>query len=234
MSGSNTTSSGTPISALPLASSVAATDTMLGIVGSGTTSGGNAKQVSIATLGAAISTAAGIPDAVSSATQAATQADAAAKKAYAAGGQAVQDQAGVSGGVAQLDKQAQLYLQGQSALGVTPATSATVAMLSPLLPLHPGTQLGPGGQTLTTLMDRAEQIPAGTYIIDHSNAVLQVPAAGELPADVTLNGDIYIAGTLPLPAGLSADPVTGIILTDGTAYYPNTTNNGGVLCAAAE
>ncbi|MCP1245960.1 hypothetical protein NKW54_08410 [Acetobacter cerevisiae] len=164
MSGSNTTSSGTPISDLPLASSIAPSDTLLGIVGGGTASGANAHQISVGTLGSAISSAAGIPDAVSSATQAATQADAAALKAYGAAGQAVQDKAGVAGGVAQLDNKAQLYLQGQSALAVTPATpvtsgaAATPAMLKPLLPMHPDAVVG--GQD--TPLGNAVKMAAGS------------------------------------------------------------------------
>lgn len=182
MSGTNTTSSGTPISDLPLASSVAATDTLLGIVGGGSATGGDAHQVSVGVLGSAISEAAGIPGAVTSASQAAVQADAAAQKAYTAGTQAVQDQAGVAGGVAQLDKQAQLYLQGQSALAVTPATSATndeaatPAMLRPLLPLHPGTSVGGGGTSLGDAVNMA----AGAVQADGGNAsvAVAIPSGG--------------------------------------------------------
>lgn len=183
MSGS-TTSSGTPISALPLASSVAQTDTVLGIVGGGTTSGGDAHQVSVAVLGAAISSAAGIPGAVSSATQAATEAQAAAEKSYAASTQAVQDQAGVAGGVAQLDKKAQLYLQGQSALAVTPATAGTadtpaqVSTLKPLLPLHSGTAVGASETSLGEAVDLA----AGSVQSSGGDASAAVVTATATPA----------------------------------------------------
>lgn len=54
---------------------------------------------------------------------------------------------------------------------------------------------------------------------------------GSLPTDVILNGGIYMAGTTPLPEGLSS--VGGIIMTDGSVFYPNTIDRGGVLCAAS-
>ncbi|MBS1056106.1 hypothetical protein [Gluconobacter kondonii] len=55
---------------------------------------------------------------------------------------------------------------------------------------------------------------------------------GTLPEDFTINNGIYMLGTSPPPAGLSSNH--GIIMTDGSVYYPNTIDNGGVLCATAE
>lgn len=55
---------------------------------------------------------------------------------------------------------------------------------------------------------------------------------GALPADVTLNGGVYMAGETALPPGLTSNG--GVVLTDGTVYFPNTWNNNGVLCAAGE
>ena len=90
------------------------------------------------------------------------------------------------------------------------------------------------GNTSSGLLATDAQLPTGTYFIDQSGAVLMADTVGTLPADVTLNGGVYMAGSATLPAGLSVHPTTGVILTDGTTYYPNTINNVGVLCAAAE
>ncbi|MBS1016907.1 hypothetical protein [Acetobacter persici] len=79
------------------------------------------------------------------------------------------------------------------------------------------------------------KLDASAVYADPSGLVrFMPPVIGTLPTDVTLNGGVYIAGATALPAGLSADPATGMILTDGSTYYPNTINNVGVLCAAAE
>ncbi|MBO1361448.1 hypothetical protein J2D73_16810 [Acetobacter sacchari] len=50
---------------------------------------------------------------------------------------------------------------------------------------------------------------------------------GTLPDDVTLEGDVYIAGATALPTGLTTNG--SVIMTDGTVYFPNTQSNGGVL-----
>lgn len=78
------------------------------------------------------------------------------------------------------------------------------------------------------------QLQSGTYLTVLGGVVVEVGAAGTLPEDVILNGGVYMAGATVLPAGLSVDLTTGVILTDGTTYYSNTINNVGVLCAAAE
>ncbi|OUJ06763.1 hypothetical protein HK25_03995, partial [Acetobacter sp. DsW_059] len=69
MSCGTTSASGTPVTSLPLASSVALTDTLLGVV----TSGGvtTAQQVSVDILGSAIASGAGLTDAVTAAQNAA-------------------------------------------------------------------------------------------------------------------------------------------------------------------
>ena len=108
MSCITTSASGTPISSLPLASSVDQTDTLLGIVTSGgvTTAG----QVSISVLTSAIASDAGLTDAV---TAAQVAAQTAANAATAAGNNAaatVSAMRGVAGGVAALDSAGHLAL----------------------------------------------------------------------------------------------------------------------------
>ncbi|GAB32214.1 hypothetical protein APS_2816 [Acetobacter pasteurianus subsp. pasteurianus LMG 1262 = NBRC 106471] len=55
-----------------------------------------------------------------------------------------------------------------------------------------------------------------------------------------MNGNVYVApasyisNPSSLPAGLSVDADTGIVLTDGSVFFPNTINNVGVLCAVSE
>lgn len=90
---------------------------------------------------------------------------------------------GAPGGVAQLDNKAQLYLQNQSVLAVTPATSATSAdpatpaMLLPLLPLHADTPIGQDGATLGAASERA----AGAVQADGGNASTTVVIADNTP-----------------------------------------------------
>ena len=158
-----TTSSGTPIPALPLASSVSVTDTVIGVV----TSGG---------------------------------VTAAAKFAVSAeqGGQA--------------------------------ATDTEPAVLTPDIPLDDATKIGSTGKTLSDVLARADQLPSGTYYVDQNDVVRLARQVGELPDDVSLNGNVYMAGATALPTGLTSNG--GVIMTDGTIYFPNTWNNNGVLCAA--
>lgn len=76
---------------------------------------------------------------------------------------------------------------------------------------------------------------------DIGGNLLEAPATtAVVPSDFTVNGNVYIApeayinGTTALPAGLSVDSSTGIVLTDGTVAFQNTINNVGVLCAVSE
>lgn len=73
-------------------------------------------------------------------------------------------------------------------------------------------------------------LPSGTYYVDQDNTVKYAAVQGTLPADVTLNGGVYMAGATTLPTGLSNNG--GVIMTDGSVYYPKTWNNNGVLCAS--
>ncbi|MBS1002294.1 hypothetical protein JK183_00140 [Acetobacter thailandicus] len=213
MSCSMTSASGTPITSLPLASSVALTDTLLGVV----TSGGEttAQQVSVGILGSAI----------------------ASDAATAAGNNAaatVSAMRGVAGGVAALDSAGHLALSDGaklvSVLTVTSATQSTPAILSPDIPLSDQTQIGTGGTILADIITRADALPSGTYYVDQNDIVRRARTVGTLPDDVTVNGGVYIAGSSTLPAGLTSEG--DVIITDGTVYFPNTWNNNGVLCAA--
>ncbi|WP_244980426.1 hypothetical protein [Acetobacter thailandicus] len=208
-----TSASGTPITSLPLASSVALTDTLLGVV----TSGGEttAQQVSVGILGSAI----------------------ASDAATAAGNNAaatVSAMRGVAGGVAALDSAGHLALSDGaklvSVLTVTSATQSTPAILSPDIPLSDQTQIGTGGTILADIITRADALPSGTYYVDQNDIVRRARTVGTLPDDVTVNGGVYIAGSSTLPAGLTSEG--DVIITDGTVYFPNTWNNNGVLCAA--
>lgn len=119
-------------------------------------------------------------------------------------------------------------------------TWTLTADLSGVAKIAPGTSVSTPAYPDASMEDvvnaalNAPQTPKGQQVLVNNGVFLLATQEGELPPDVTLNGGVYIAGTTALPAGLSAHPVTGIILTDGTTYYPNTTNNVGVLCAAAE
>lgn len=235
MSGT-TTSSGTPISALPLASSVAATDTIVGVVSSGGTV--QAEQVPVSVLASGIAQAIGLDDAVTAAQTAAEQAATENQAAGQAAANAVSAKIGKAGGAAALDNSGHLALTDGTALvsvaSVEPATATTPAILVPDIPISEKTLVGSTGKSFSDLIEREDQLPSGTYFVDQSGAVLRADTVGTLPTDVTLNGGVYMAGATALPAGLSVDPATGMILTDGTTYYPNTINNVGVLCAAAE
>lgn len=77
--------------------------------------------------------------------------------------------------------------------------------------------------------------PSGIYR-DLNNFLISPDSVATVPDDFTTNGSIYIApdayvtGQKTLPTGLSLN--SNIVLTDGTTYFINTQNNGGVLCAA--
>lgn len=230
MSGT-TTSSGTPISALPLASSVSSTDTVIGVVTSGSTT--ETSQISIDTLASGISSTIGLDDAV-------TAAEAAAAKSAASEEQAATDalnaKIGKAGGAAALDDNGHLALTDDtsrvSVLTVTPATDTTSALLTPDVPLDTATKVGSPGLTLADMLAREDQLPSGTYYVDQNDVVRLARQVGELPDDVSLNGGIYMAGATALPTGLSLNSDGVTIMTDGTVYFPNTINNDGVLCAA--
>ncbi|MCP1202230.1 SGNH/GDSL hydrolase family protein [Acetobacter oryzoeni] len=157
---SGTTQSGTPITALKVATTIAATDNVLGVVKNpdGTQ---EAQQVPVGVIGGAVSEAAGIPAAVQAAENAATTAQAASDASYKNATQAMNDKLGVAGGAAQLDSKAQLLLQGESSLAITPATAAsgttpaTPAKLKPLLPLDETATVGNGGNTLGDAVSQA-------------------------------------------------------------------------------
>lgn len=157
---SGTTQSGTPITALKVASAVAATDKMLGVV-ENTDGTQEAQQIPVDVLGAAVSDAAGIPAAIQAAENAATTAQAASDASYKNATQAVNDKIGVAGGAAQLDNKAQLMLQGESSLAIIPATAAsgatpaTPAKLKPLLPLDETATVGNNGDTLGNAISQA-------------------------------------------------------------------------------
>lgn len=116
----------------------------------------------------------------------------------------------------------------------TSETNTTQKFLTPDTPLDMGTETGSKNLTLSDSMADENQLQSGTYLTVLGGVVVEVGAAGTLPEDVILNGGVYMAGATVLPAGLSVDLTTGVILTDGTTYYSNTINNVGVLCAAAE
>ncbi|GAN91478.1 hypothetical protein Gbfr_040_004 [Gluconobacter frateurii M-2] len=74
------------------------------------------------------------------------------------------------------------------------------------------------------------QVGAQGVYVDEGGIVRSIPKiSGVLPADVTLNGGVYVAGATALPPGLSSNG--GVIMTDGSVYFPGTFSNGGVLCA---
>ncbi|KAA8447024.1 hypothetical protein FKW52_14555, partial [Acetobacter pomorum] len=123
MSGT-TTSSGTPISSLPLASAVSGTDTLVGVViSSGTT---QAEQVPVSVLAQGISETIGLSDAVTAAQAAAATAAAQAEQAAENASNGVNAARGKADGVAALDASGNLALTDgtvlQSVLSVSPAT----------------------------------------------------------------------------------------------------------------
>ncbi|MCG4257835.1 hypothetical protein [Acetobacter senegalensis] len=81
-----------------------------------------------------------------------------------------------------------------------------------------------------TTTSLGEFLPSGTYYVDQRDIVRLARQVGGLPADVSLNGNVYMTGATALPVGLTSNG--GVIMTDGTVYFPNTWNNNGVLCAA--
>ncbi|GCD48770.1 hypothetical protein BJI49_06625 [Acetobacter pasteurianus] len=241
MSGT-TTSSGTPISSLPQANAVSATDTLVGVVtSSGTT---QAEQVPISVLAQGISETIGLSDAVSSAQTAAATAAAQAEQATENAANGVNAARGKANGVAALDASGNLALTDgtalQSALAVTPATQTQPATLKPLLTLDESSKV----RTLSgdiALSEMATAMQDDDYLTVLGAAVVARPSVtGTIPADFTVNGNVYVApasyisNPSSLPAGLSVDADTGIVLTDGSVFFPNTINNVGVLCAVSE
>ncbi|EHH68366.1 hypothetical protein [Gluconobacter morbifer] len=230
---SGTTQSGTPISSLPLADTVSPTDTLVGVLTrNGTT---QAQQVSVSVLATGISSAIGMDDAVTAAQAAAAEA---AAKAEAAGenvSNAITGMRGKANGVAALDSTGALTLSDGdnlvSGLTVSPATQTATATLKPLLTLDGAAKVRTSeGDVL--ISDFSDRLPASAFYTDAQGYIRKIPAVvGTLPADVTLNGGVYMAGASSLPVGLSSNG--GIVMTDGSVFYPNTINNGGVLCATS-
>ena len=71
---------------------------------------------------------------------------------------------------------------------------------------------------------------------DKNGQLMAIENSSFLPDDFSINGSLYIAssdyvnGNKTMPNGLSLNG--NIVLTDGSVFYKNTWNNGGVLCAA--
>mgnify|MGYP001204848299 CR=1 FL=1 len=241
MSGT-TTSSGTPISSLPLASAVSGTDTLVGVVtSSGTT---QAEQVPVSVLAQGISETIGLSDAVTAAQAAAATAAAQAEQAAENATNGVNAARGKADGVAALDASGNLALTDgtvlQSVLSVSPATQTQTATLTPLLTLDESAKVrtASGDISISSVADAMQDTD---YLTVLGGSVVSRPTVtGTIPSDFTVNGNIYIApaaytnGVSVLPAGLSVDADTGIILTDGSVFFPNTINNIGVLCAVSE
>lgn len=241
MSGT-TTSSGTPISSLPQASAVSATDTLVGVVtSSGTT---QAEQVPVSVLAQGISETIGLSDAVIAAQTAATTATAQAAQATENATNGVNAARGTANGVAALDASGNLALTDgttlQSAISVSPATQTQTATLKPLLILDESAKVRTKSGDIS-LSEMSTAMQDGDYLTVLGGSVVSRPTVvGAIPSDFTMNGNVYIApaaytnGTSTMPAGLSADSDTGIVLTDGSIFFPNTLNNIGVLCAISE
>lgn len=241
MSGT-TTSSGTPISSLPQASVVSGTDTLVGIVTSSGTA--QAEQIPVSVLAQGISETIGLSDAVSSAQTAAATAAAQAEQATENATNGVNAARGKANGVAALDADGNLALTDgtvlQSALAVVPATQTQTATLKPLLTLDESVKVRTSSGDIS-LSDMATTMQDSDYLIVLGGAVVTRPTvAGTIPSDFTVNGNVYVAPASyisnpgSLPAGLSVDADTGIILTDGSVFFPNTINNIGVLCVVSE
>lgn len=241
MSGT-TTSSGTPISSLPQASAVSGTDTVVGVItSSGVT---QAEQVPVSVLAQGISKTIGLSDAVTAAQTAADTATAQAEQATENATDGVNAARGKANGVAALDASGNLALTDgttlQSALSVSPATQTQTATLKPLLTLDENVKV----RTLSgdiALSKVSTSMQDGDYLTVLGGAVVSRPTiTGTIPSDFTMNGNVYIApaaytnGSITMPAGLSADSDTGIVLTNGSVFFPNTLNNIGVLCAISE
>ncbi len=241
MSGT-TTSSGTPISSLPQASAVSGTDTLVGVItSSGVT---QAEQVPVSVLAQGISKTIGLSDAVTAAQAAADTATAQAEQATENANDGVNAARGKANGVAALDASGNLALTDgttlQSALSVSPATQTQTATLKPLLTLDENVKV----RTLSgdiALSKVSTSMQDGDYLTVLGGAVVSRPTiTGTIPSDFTMNGNVYIVpaaytnGSITMPAGLSADSDTGIVLTNGSVFFPNTLNNIGVLCAISE
>lgn len=227
---------GQPISALPLAGSVSLTDTLLGIITkAGATS---ANQVSILVLAQGISEAIGLDDAVAASEAAAASAASKAEAAGSAASDAVTAARGNAGGMAALDALGQLALtDGKSliaALKVLPSAQSTSARLATIIPFDGETQIQVD-DTITTLGGVAGvvlNLTGQRLYTDQAGDVRAAKTFGVLPDDVVVRGGLYLAGSSPLPPGLSSSG--NLILTDGTVHFQKTFNNGGVLCALPE
>ena len=241
MSGA-TTSSGTPISSLPQASAVSGTDTLMGVVtSSGTT---QAEQVPVSVLAQGISETIGLSDAVTAAQTAAATATAQAEQATENVANGVNAARGKANGVAALDANGNLALTDgtalQSVLTVVPATQTQSAALKPILTLDESAKVRTASGDVA-LSNMATAMQDGDYLTVLGGAVVARPGTtGTIPSDFTVNGNVYVApasyvsNPSALPAGLSVDTDTGIVLTDGSVFFPNTINNIGVLCAVSE
>ena len=241
MSGT-TTSSGTPISSLPQASAVSSTDTLVGVVTSAGTT--QAEQIPVSVLAEGISETIGLSDAVTTAQTAAGTATTQAEQATENAANGVNAARGKANGVAALDGSGNLALTDgtalQSVLTVVPATQTQTATLKPILALDESAKI----RTLSgdiALSDMATAMQDDDYLTVLGGAVVARPSTtGAVPSDFTVNGNVYVAPAAyisnlsSLPAGLSVDADTGIVLTDGSIFFPNTINNIGVLCAVSE
>lgn len=100
--------------------------------------------------------------------------------------------------------------------------------------LHPETSVGSGDDAVTlesmaALVGKV-LLSSGNYLINPRTGFLEQITLSPLPDGLTLNGNIYMCPDgVALPAGLSSNG--GVVQTDGTVAYENTTNNLGVLCA---
>ncbi len=89
--------------------------------------------------------------------------------------------------------------------------------------------------TFSITMDdgSVQNILTGIYK-DENNYLISPRNFFELPCDFFVNGNLcmasddYVNGCKQMPDGLSLNG--NIVLTDGSVYYKNTINNGGVLC----
>ena len=151
---------------------------------------------------------------------------------------------GKPNGVATLDANGNLVLPDgeilQPALSVVPATQTQTSALKPLLTLDESTKIRTATGDIT-LSNIAGAMQGGDYLSVPGGAVIPRPSATDtIPADFTVNGNVYVApaayvsNPTSLPSGLSVDANTGIVLTDGSVFFPNTINNVGVLCAVSE
>lgn len=241
MSGT-TTSSGTPISSLPQASAVSGKDTLVGVItSSGTT---QAEQMPVSVLAQGISETIVLSDAVTAAQTAAATATAQAEQATENATNDVNAARGKASGVAALDAGGNLALTDgtvlQSALSVIPASQTQTATLKPLLTLDESAKVRTGSGDIA-ISNVAGAMQDDDYLTALGGAVVSRPTVtGTIPSDFAVNGNVYVAPAADisnpsaLPTGLSVDTDTGIILTDGSIFFPSTLNNIGVLCAISE